>query len=56
MLALSNVFEPIRPAIFELEEWFPTIELPGLTFPAFRGIWAVQEWDMVIANISEPKQ
>lgn len=53
-LSRSNVFEPVRPAVFLLQPWFPSIKLSRFATAAFRTVRAVEVWHVVIADVLEP--
>ena len=50
----ADVLEPVRPAILLQEEVRSLVHLADLTALAFRRIGAVEEGDMLIADIAEP--
>lgn len=54
-VAWPNIFEPIRSTILELQERFSGVEFTGSALLAFWRVWTVQVWNVIIADISEPK-
>lgn len=54
--AHTGIFEPVRPAVFSVEEWFTICQSAGDTALAFGRIGAVEEGNVLITNISEPKE
>ena len=50
-----HIFEVIRPTVVLLEKRLAFIELAGDATPTFGGIRAVEEGDMLVADVSEPR-
>ena len=55
-LIRSNVLEPVRPTVFELQERFASVELSGRAALALGGVGAVEVWDVLVADVTEPRQ
>jgi hypothetical protein len=51
----TNILKPVGPTILALQPRLPRIKLTGLTSPTFRAVGTVVEWDVVVADILEPK-
>ena len=54
MLASPYVLEPIRPAVFLLQEGFAFVEFAGSAALAFRRVRAIKEGNMPVAYVFEP--
>jgi hypothetical protein len=49
------MFEVIRPTIVFLEEGLAVVKLAGDATSTFGGVGAVEEGDVLVADISEPR-
>jgi hypothetical protein len=52
--AIANIFEPVRPAIFLVKESFAVSEAARHAALALGRVGAVEEWNMLVSDISEP--
>jgi hypothetical protein len=52
--AHANILEPVRPAVLHVEEGFAVGEQAGLAALTLGRIGAVEEGDVLIADIAEP--
>lgn len=53
-LAHTDIFEPIGPAVFLVKEGFAVCQAACVAAAAFRRVGAIEEWNMLIANVPEP--
>lgn len=54
--AHTGIFEPVRPAVFSMEEWFTICQAAGDTALALGRIGAVEERNVLVTNISKPEE
>lgn len=54
--AHTGIFEPVRPAVFSMEEWFTICQAAGDTALALGRVGAIEERNVLVTNISEPKE
>lgn len=53
-LASADILEPIRSAIFLVQESFSISKSASLAATAFRRIGAIKVWDVLVSDVAEP--
>lgn len=54
--AHADIFKPVWPAVFSMKEWFTICQSAGDAALALGRVGAVEEWNVLITNISEPEE